>query len=66
MQVQPFNHETLRAPWEIPGYSSVRYAHGYFVLTILGMEMRGRMIVIVHGDDDPKEPADFWHERVLL
>ena len=66
MKVQPLYDETFGTPWEIPDYRSVRYAHCYFVLSILGVEMRGRMVVIVHGDNDTKEPTDFRHESVWL
>lgn len=31
------------------------------VLTITRMEMRRRMVVVVHRDDDPEEAANFRH-----
>ena len=32
-----------------------------FLWTITNMKVGRRMIVLVHGDDDAKEAANFWH-----
>ena len=35
--------------------------NGDFMLAILRVEMRRRMVAVVHSDDDSKESADFGH-----
>ena len=34
-----------------------------FMLAVYRMEMRRRVIVVIHSNDDPKEDAECWHER---
>jgi len=36
-----------------------------FVFTVAGMEMRRRVIVVVHRDDDAEETADLWHAPIV-
>lgn len=35
------------------------------VISTLGVEVRRRMVVPVHVDDDPIELADPWHPRIV-
>jgi hypothetical protein len=37
------------------------YVDGDFMLAILRVEMRRRMVSIVHPNNDSEESADFWH-----
>ena len=35
-----------------------------FMLAVYRVEVRRRVIVIIHSDDDSEEDAECWHERV--
>ena len=35
--------------------------HRHSIIAIAGMEMRGRMIIIQHENNDPKKATDFRH-----
>jgi hypothetical protein len=37
--------------------------HRDFILAIFGVEMWGRMIVPIHGNNDSKKSADDWHRQ---
>jgi hypothetical protein len=61
-QNSPLLDKTQYAPWQISfKHGACRDFDFDFVLTVLGVEMRWWMIIIVDRDNDAKEAAYLWH-----
>ena len=58
----PFNDEPEGTGFEVALEDGEVFNRNQgFLLTIANMKMGRRMVVVIHGDDDAKEAANFWH-----
>ena len=62
MENAPFLDQSLCASTQAAfQYRAIVYANGGLIATIFRVEMRRRMIVVVHRDDDAEETAYLGH-----
>lgn len=67
MQGRPFNDEPSRPSWKLAIDERERIdVNDSGHATLERMEMRRRMIAVIHLDDDAVEPGQFRHGRGAL
>src|SRR5687768_18541141 len=66
MQVPPLEDEPQWSAGEAASDNALFDRHGHLVLAVDGVEVRWRVFVREHPDDDAEESADLWHARDVL
>jgi hypothetical protein len=61
MESIPLQEVSESPAWEVPIDSPILDSDGNFVLAVPGMEVRGPVIAVEHGDDYPQESRDLRH-----
>ncbi len=62
MKCTPLFHHSHGSVWQTSRKNSeIRYVIENFMLAILGMKVRRRMVVKVHSDDDSVKPRNLRH-----
>jgi len=65
MKIKPFKHKAQRPFREISMHDSALNIHRDLILSINGMEMRGRMLPRKDADHDPEKPGNLRHGNRL-
>lgn len=61
MQLEPFHHVPKGSRWESAFYDAGSDADDYLILPIFCMEVCGKVVIPVRGDDNSKEPTNNRH-----
>lgn len=67
MYSSPFIEQRKRSSRErTPNHFACTDVDERFIATVLGVKMRWHVVLPIHGDNDPKESANYGHGHILL